>query len=219
WKLNNKVKPVDEDELVRRSDFISIHAPLTAETEGKYDEAFISKAKKGVSLFNFSRAAIADPEAVKKALDSKQVKTYVTDFATPELLNYPGVISFPHLASGTYEAEDNCATMAAEQLREYLENGNIKNSVNFPTVDFGIPEKPRVAVLHSNVPKILNSITTLVSLSGQINIEKMANASKGDQAYTIFDLDSELDAKSIANISANPNVFLVRAINYTPNGK
>jgi D-3-phosphoglycerate dehydrogenase len=186
---------------------------LTDETEGKYDAEFIGKTKKGVVLLNFSRAAIADAEAIKKGLDSKQVKRYVVDFPTAELLNYPGVISFPHLASGTYEAEDNCASMAADQLKDYLENGNIKNSVNYPAIDFGAASAPRIAVLHSNVPKMLNSITALVSSSGKINIEKMANASKGDQAYTIFDLDKELDDESIGKISSNPDVHLVRKIN------
>ncbi|MDR1542315.1 MAG: 3-phosphoglycerate dehydrogenase [Clostridiales bacterium] len=213
WKLNSKVKPASEEELIRLSDFITIHAPLTDETKGKYDEEFISKTKKGVVLLNFSRAAIGSPEALKKALDSGHVKKYVVDFPTKELLNYPGVLSFPHLASGTAEAEDNCAYMAAEEIKEYLENGNIRNSVNFPSCEFSeCTSASRIGVLHRNLPKMLNRITTLISSSGNINIEKLSNVSQGEFAYTIVDIDYPLEFEGIEKIKAIEHVVLARKI-------
>ena len=132
WKLNNHVLPVSEDELIKTSDFISIHAPLTDETTGKYSRDFISKTKKGVVLLNFSRAEVANEDDIKAAINSGHVKKYVVDFPTQGLLNVPNVIVMPHIASGSFEAEDNCAVMAARELRDYLKDGNIANSVNYP---------------------------------------------------------------------------------------
>ncbi len=212
WKLDNSIKPVTEDELIKKSDFITIHAPLTPETKDKFNEAFIKKTKKGVILLNFSRAEIGNAEAIKKGLSNGHIKTYIVDFPTPEMLNIPGVISMPHLASGTYESEDNCAVMAANQLKDYLENGNIKNSVNFPNCNFGFCETAgRIAILHKNVPGIINLFTSVLS-THKINISDMLNKSKGDYAYTLIDSDSLISNELINEIAATPDVLKVRNI-------
>ncbi len=210
--LSNKVQVVSEDEVIRNSDVITIHAPLTDETRETYDEEFIAKTKDGVILLNFSRAEIAKASAIKDALASGKVKKYIVDFPTDELLGVPGVITMPHLASGTYEAEDNCAVMAAEQIKDYIENGNIKNSVNFPACDAGICEQEqRICVCHRNVKGVIHSVTSIVSDEG-INIWNMVNKSRGDYAYTMLDLSSRLAEDKIQTIRELEGVLSVRAI-------
>ncbi len=212
WKLDNNIKSVSEDELIKKSDFITIHAPLTDETKDKYDDDFIRRTKKGVILLNFSRAAIGNSEAIKKGLASGQIKNYIVDFPTADMLNVPGVISMPHLASGTYESEDNCAVMAANQLKDYLENGNIKNSVNFPACNLGFCETAgRIAILHKNVPGIINHFTSVLS-NHKINISDMLNKSKGDYAYTLIDSDSPISDDLIGEISGIADVLKVRKV-------
>ncbi len=212
WKLDNNIKSVSEDELIKQSDFITIHAPLTEETKNKFDDDFIRRTKRGVILLNFSRAAIGNADSIKNGLSSGQIKNYIVDFPTPELLNFPGVISMPHLASGTYESEDNCAIMAANQLKDYLENGNIKNSVNFPNCNLGFCETAgRIAILHKNVPGIINLFTSVLS-SYKINISDMLNKSKGDYAYTLIDSDSSISEELINDISGIADVAKVRNI-------
>lgn len=210
-KLSNNVKVVSEDELIKESDIISIHAPLTDETLEKYDESFIEKTKDGVILLNFSRAKIAKAEAIIDGLKSGKIKKYVVDFPTDELLQVDGVISMPHLASGSYEAEDNCAVMAAEQLDDFLKNGNIVNSVNYPECNAGICETAqRLVICHRNSQGIINGITNIVA--GETNIENMINRSKDDYSITIMDLCDVLDKDKLDSIAKVEGVLRVRAI-------
>ncbi|MCI9320939.1 MAG: phosphoglycerate dehydrogenase [Lachnospiraceae bacterium] len=210
--LNNKVKVVAEDELIRKSDIITIHAPLTDETREKYNEDFIEKAKKGVILINFSRAQIGKAAAIIEGLKSGKVKKYVVDFPTDELLGVEGVISMPHLASGSYEAEDNCAIMAAEEVKDFLENGNIRNSVNYPTCDMGIcTTAGRIAIFHKN---IANMITRFTGAFGEnnINITNMLNKSRGEYAYTMCDVETPVPTDIVKRLEAIDGVFRVRII-------
>lgn len=210
--LNNRVKVVAEDELIRKSDIITIHAPLTDETREKYNEDFIEKAKKGVILINFSRAQIGKAAAIIEGLKSGKVKKYVVDFPTDELLGVEGVISMPHLASGSYEAEDNCAIMAAEEVKDFLENGNIRNSVNYPTCDMGIcTTVGRIAIFHKN---IANMITRFTGAFGEnnINITNMLNNSRGEYAYTMCDVETPVPTDIVKRLEAIDGVFRVRII-------
>ena len=200
WKLDNRVEAVSEDELFQKSDFITIHAPLTEETNGKYKSEMFEKTKKGVVLLNFSRAAIGNADDIKKYLDNGHLKCYIVDFPTPDLLNYPGVISMPHLASGTYEAEENCAIMAAENLKDYLLNGNINHSVNYPNLSLGIKKSQhRLCALHKNNPGVINTISRVIAESN-INIEQMISASKNEYGYAIIDIDKMPEEKTIEKI-------------------
>lgn len=176
------------DDLLKQSDIISIHVPLNDETRGTFNAEFISKCKDGVILVNMSRAEIADSDAIKAAIDSGKVAKYVCDFPTDDLIGYKNVILTPHLASGTQEAEDNCAVMAATELRDYLLYGNIKNSVNFGDCDLGSFEgQSRLCVFHENKPTLINQITSFISENGS-NILNMISKSKGEYAYTMLDI-------------------------------
>lgn len=212
WKLPNDIKSVSEDELIRTSDFISIHAPLTDETIDKFNEDFISKTKPGVILINFSRAAIGNANDIKNAIQSGHLQKYVVDFPTDELLDVPGVVVTPHLASGTYEAEENCAVMAANQIKDFLENGNIRNSVNLPDCDLGVCRRAsRITIIHKNIPNLISQFTNIIS-GANINISDMINKSNDTFAYTMIDLDYIVDSNIINAISAIPDVIKVRLI-------
>ena len=211
--LPNSVEVVaDENELIKNSDIISVHIPLNAETKGKFGEAFLSRCKSGVIILNMSRAEIADAEAMKKALDSGKVAKYVCDFPMDEFIGYKNTILTPHLASGTYEAEDNCAVMAAAQLRDYLVFGNIKNSVNFPECSLGYPESAdRLCVFHENKPNLLQQITNLISSEG-INIDNMISKAKGNIAYTMLDVGEKANEALLSKIAEVEGVVRVRKI-------
>lgn len=208
--LDSNVKIVKtNDEIFKNCDFITVHVPLLDSTKGFVNEAAINMMKDGVVLLNYARDVLYDEKAVVAALEKGKVRAYVTDFANPTTAGVKGVICTPHLGASTEEAEDNCAKMAALELMDYLENGNIKNSVNYPQVDAGKKaDAVRVAILHKNVPNIIAQFTTIFGDEG-INISNMVNKSRGDYAYTLLDAAKAPDA---AKLAAVQDVFKVRVI-------
>jgi D-3-phosphoglycerate dehydrogenase len=171
----------------------------------------IAMMKDGVKIINLARADLVNSEDIKAALASGKVSAYVTDFPTPETIGVDGIIAIPHLGASTEESEDNCAVMAAQELADYLANGNIRNSVNFPAISMARSGDARICMLHKNVPAVLSSITTCFSEQG-INIENMTNKSRGDVAYTILDITGEASADSLDKLKAIEGVFRVRIL-------
>ena len=212
WRLNNRVSHGKSyDDIYAASDYITLHVPATADTKKMINAESIAKMKDGVKIINLSRADLVNADDLKAALESGKVSAYVTDFPTDEILGVKGVVAIPHLGASTEESEDNCAVMAAKELDGYLRYGIIKNSVNFPNLDMPISAATRICVLHANVPTILSQITALVSEEG-INIENMANKSKGNNAYTVLDVSGDLGDASVAKLKAIPDVYGVRVI-------
>ena len=212
WNLNhNAVYINDINEIYANCDYITIHVPLVDGTKKMINTDTIAKMKDGVRILNFSRAALVDDAAMINALQSGKVASYVTDFPTDEVLDVDGVIAIPHLGASTPESEDNCASMASKELIDYIENGNIVNSVNLPEVTMPRSGKTRVCVIHKNIPNMITKITGLVSDDG-INIENLLNKSKGDYAYTMLDI-GEADIATLENeINAIEGVIRVRII-------
>ncbi|MCL2034009.1 MAG: phosphoglycerate dehydrogenase [Oscillospiraceae bacterium] len=209
WNLSRNVKHAKSlKEIYENCDFISLHVPLNGETRGMVNSQSIATMKPGVRILNFSRAELVDDADMLAALDDKQVYCYVTDFPNDAVLGHPGVIALPHLGASTPESEDNCAEMAAVQLKEFLENGNIKNSVNMPDIYVERSSKPRITVIHENKPTMISQITGAV---GQ-NINNLLNNSKGDYAYLLIDLDEEVSTDVLSKLSAIDGVIRVRAI-------
>lgn len=196
-------------EIYENCDFITIHVPYNKETKGMINSSSIATMKSGVRILNFARGELVEEEDMIKALDERQVKVYLTDFPTDAMLDHPGVVAFPHLGASTPESEDNCARMAAVQLIDYLENGNIKNSVNLPEANMGKATLPRVCIIHKNVKTIISQISAILT---SVNIENMLNKSKGDYAYTMLDVDGKVDESLIEKISAIEGVIRVRVI-------
>lgn len=212
WKLNHNITKIDNvDGIFESSDYITLHVPLTDGTRGLINAASIAKMKDGVSIINLSRGELCVNADIIAAVKSGKVRAYITDFAAPELLGVDGITVMPHLGASTDEAEDNCAVMAADELVDYIVNGNIKNSVNFPACAAPRSGKCRVTVIHRNVKNVLNSLTDLISKDG-INIENFVSQSRGEYAYTIIDTESDVGDKLIADISAKDNVIRVRKI-------
>lgn len=212
WKLNHNITKIDSlDNLFEDADYITLHVPLTDGTRGLINAKTIAKMKDGVNIVNLSRGELCVNSDIIAAVKSGKIHSYITDFAAPELLNVQGITVIPHLGASTEEAEDNCAVMAAQELVDFIENGNIKNSVNFPACSAPRAGKRRITVIHRNVKFVLNSITDIVSGAG-INIENFVSQSRGDYAYTILDIDSEADDKLLTKISACDNVIKVRKI-------
>ena len=212
WNLNhNAVYINDINEIFANCDYITIHVPLTDSTKNLINADTIAKCKDGVRILNFSRAALVNDAALKAALESGKVAAYVTDFPTDDVLGVDGVIAIPHLGASTPESEDNCASMAAKELMDYIENGNIVNSVNLPEVTMPRSGENRFCVIHKNIPTILNQITGIISDDG-VNIENLLNKSRGDYAYTMIDTgEADVDAVS-TEIKAIDGVIKVRAI-------
>jgi len=210
WSLPSQVKKANSvEDLLRHSDFISLHVPLLDATRGLINEKRVAAMKAGSVLLNFSRDAIVNEEAILAGLASKHVRCYVCDFPTGKTQYNPNVIALPHLGASTLEAEENCAVMVAEQLRDYLEHGNIANTVNFPNVSMARESAFRLAIANANVPNMLGQISTALAAAG-INIHNMMNKSRGEMAYTLVDTDSAFPAKLIAQIAAIPGVLMVR---------
>ena len=213
WHLDSHIHRVkSRDEIYAVSDIISLHVPLMDDTRHMIDAAAIAKMKDGVIILNFARDALVDDEAMAEALKSGKVAKYVTDFPNEKTANMPGCIAIPHLGASTEESEDNCAKMAVRQVMNYLENGNIVNSVNFPNCDMGICAKAgRVCILHKNVPNMLSRFTTIVAEDG-INISDLVNRSRGEYAYTMLDLDSPTNAEFVEDLKKVEGVIRVRVI-------
>ena len=201
----------DIKELYKRADYITIHIHYTEKTAHMIDETAISAMKRGVRFINLARGEIVDDNAMLAALDTGRVAAYVTDFPNNRLVGAPHVVAMPHLGASTPESEQNCAIMAVDQLKDYLENGNIRNSVNFPNVYLDRSGVMRMCIIHKNVPAMLASITTLLSKDG-VNVENLSNKSKGDYAYTMVDLGSKVAESVIEDVKHLPNVIRVRVI-------
>lgn len=212
WRLSSQVKRAHSvEDLLKHSDFVSLHIPLIAATKHLINAERIAVIKHGAVLLNFAREGIVDEHAIKDALDAKKLRSYVCDFPTRTLKDHPYVIALPHLGASTQEAEDNCAVMVAEQLRDYLENGNILNSVNFPDVQMNRESAYRIAIANANVPNMLGQISTAMARAG-LNIHNMTNKSRGEMAYTLVDLDSAVPAKVIDDLRKLEGVLNVRAL-------
>ncbi len=201
----------DINELYKRADYITIHIHYTEKTAHMIDEKAISAMKRGVRFINLARGEIVDDDAMLAALDTGRVATYVTDFPNNRLVGAPHVVAMPHLGASTPESEQNCAIMAVDELKDYLENGNIRNSVNFPSVYMDRSGVMRMCIIHKNVPAMLANITTLLSKDG-VNVENLSNKSKGDYAYTMVDLGSKVADDVIEDVKHLPNVIRVRVI-------
>lgn len=213
WQLSPAVKRVEElDRLIKECDFITIHVPLIDPTRGLISPKLINMMKKNASLINFSRDEIVDEAELIKALKDKKIRSYITDFPNPTTLNQPGVVCLPHLGASTAEAEDNCAIMVADQLQDYLENGNINYSVNFPQATLARNGGLRITLSHENKPGVVASITNIFSEAG-INIVELLNKSRGDLAYSIIDIeDKELPQTTKNKLEQIPELLKLRVL-------
>lgn len=213
WNLSREVKHIEsQDKIFTDCDFITLHVPLMDSTKGFINKESLSMMKDGVVILNFARDLLVNDDDMAEALKSGKVKCYVTDFPNQKSAKTEGVIAIPHLGASTEEAEDNCAIMAVRQLRDYLENGNIVNSVNFPSCDMGVCTKAgRIVIHHRNVPNMLAKFTGACSAEN-INISDMTNKSKGDYSYTMMDLDSSATDGLADVIKAIPGVLKVRIV-------
>ena len=207
----NNAKVVDNlDEMLPECDFLTVHVHANAETNGMINKHVFSMLKEGAVLLNYARASIVDTDALKEALYSSKISKYVTDFPNADMIGLPNVILTPHLGASTDEAEDNCAEMAVDQMMDYLENGNIKNSVNFPAVNMGkCCVASRVGILHRNIPNMIGSITSAIS---ELNISNLTNRSRSQYAYTLLDLDSPITAEAIEHLKEVDGIISVRVI-------
>lgn len=211
WNLNhNAIHIYDINEIFAKSDYITIHVPLLDSTKGLINSETIAKMKDGVRILNFARGGLVDNNAIKTALESNKVACYVTDFPSDDILGTDGVIAIPHLGASTPESEDNCAAMAAKELIDYIENGNIVNSVNLPEITMPRSGEKRICVIHKNIPTMLTAITAVFA-NGGVNIENLLNKSRGDYAYTMLDVSAAADeqAKEIAAIEGVIKVRIV----------
>jgi len=200
------------EEIYKECDYISIHVPVNDQTKGFLDREAFGQMKDGVTVLNYARPVLVDEDALKEALETGKAAKYVTDFPTAAVMKMPNVIATPHLGASTEESEDNCAVMAANEIREYLENGNITNSVNFPNCDAGVcTTAGRITVAHRNTPKMLTQFTTIISAEG-INIDHMTNKSRGGYSYCIFDIDSNSSEEIAEKLRAVDGVLKVRIV-------
>lgn len=212
WQLSAEVeRALSFEELLSEADYITFHVPLIKETKNMLNADRIKHMKENAIVLNFARGGIVDDAAVIKALDEGKLYAYINDFPTNENKNHPRVVSLPHLGASTLEAEENCAVMVADQMRDYLENGNITNSVNFPDMKMPRAGASRIAVSNSNVPTMVGQITSVLADSG-INIVDMLNKSRGDVAYNLLDLETEVEDDVANKIKAIKGVLAVRIV-------
>lgn len=212
WKLSRKITHATSmDKIFAECDYITVHVPLTADTKGLVNAESIAKMKDGVRILNFSRDGLVNSADLIKALEADKVAAYVTDFATDDIIGVKNVIAIPHLGASTPESEDNCAVMAADEIKEYLENGNIVNSVNYPSLSMERTGDVRICVLHDNVPNVIASILNEIS-KHHANVENMQNKSRGEFAYTIIDVVNIHDSieADIQNISGIIRVRVIK---------
>lgn len=213
WRLSRSIHHAKTvDELYQECDYITIHVPALESTKGMIDRDALGLMKKGVVVLNFARDVLVDEEAMIDALVSGQVKHYVMDFPTPVIAGVKGTIVIPHLGASTAESEDNCAKMAAKELRNYLENGNIKNSVNYPDSDMGLRgDHTRILLLHHNIPNMLGQFTKILA-KDNINIADLSNKSKGGYAYTMIDIDTPMPDSVVDELKTVGDVLRVRVL-------
>lgn len=213
WHLSPMVYHAEStDEIFEASDFITIHVPATTDTKGMISAEAISKMKDGAIVLNFARDSLVDEKVMGEALASGKIKRYVSDFPNTVSVAMENAIVIPHLGASTEEAEDNCAVMAVDQLQDYLDNGNIHNSVNYPEVNLGMCEaEARVAILHRNIPNMLSQITTFFGSQG-LNIENLANKSRGDYAYTLIDISHPMPYDVVERFKEIDGVLRVRRL-------
>ena len=215
WRLSRSIHhTTNVDEIYENCDYITVHVPLTPDTKGTFNADAFNLMQKGTTIINFARAELVDNDALFDALETGVVKRYITDFGTEDLLNKPNVTVFPHVGGSTGEAELNCAIMAGQTIRRFMETGEIVNSVNFPRVQQALSAPYRITLINKNVPNIVARISTAVS-DFNINIDNIINRSKGDYAYTLLDLDetdkSKID-ELVAKFEASDNIVRVRLI-------
>jgi len=200
WKLSRKVqRAMTIEQLFANSDYITVHVPLTDNTRGMFNKETFSLMKDGVHILNFSRGELVNEADMAEALESGKVGKYVTDFPNENVLNMKNAVAIPHLGASTVESEENCAIMAARQLKEFLETGNIKNSVNFPNAYLEYTGRRRFAIFHKNVPNMVGQFTAAIS-NYNLNIADMVNRSRGDYAYTMIDIDDKVNGDIVPNI-------------------
>jgi len=212
WNLtHNAVHIFDIKQIFEECDYITVHVPLNDATKGLINKDSIAKMKDGVRILNFARAGLVNSNDMLEALQAGKVASYVVDFPTDEMLGVDGVIAIPHLGASTPESEDNCAQMAASELIDYIENGNIVNSVNLPEITMPRSGKNRVCVIHKNIPNMLTAITAIVAENG-VNIENMLNKSRGEYAYTMLDVAEEVNDGIAEKIAAIDGIIKVRVI-------
>lgn len=213
WALSRDVKHITSvDTIYQECDYITVHVPLLDSTRGMINGQTIGQMKAGVVVLNFARDLLVDDDAMAAALETGKVRRYVTDFPNPKSVAMKNVIAIPHLGASTEESEDNCAKMAVEELMDYLENGNIRNSVNYPNCDMGVCHAAsRVAVLHLNVPNMIGQITGILA-SGNVNISDMTNKSRDKYAYTLLDLENPAEEEMVEKLKAIKGVLRVRVI-------
>lgn len=213
WNLSSKVTHiVNVEDIYKECNYITIHVPALDSTKGMINKAAFDLMQDGTIIVNCARDVLVDETAIGEALKSGRVKKYVTDFPNPTTAGMECAIVLPHLGASTAEAEDNCAVMAVKELRNYIENGNIINSVNYPACDMGVcTATGRIAVCHKNVPAVISKITTILGDAG-VNIEEMANKSRGDYAYSLFDVDKNVDDSVIDKLASIEGIIKVRVV-------
>lgn len=213
WNLRREIHHVHNlDDIFEQCDYITIHVPLLDSTKNTINEEAISKMKDGVIILNFARDLLCDEEAILKGIESGKIRKYVSDFPNTTTAGKKGVIVTPHLGASTEESEDNCAQMAVKELRDYLENGNIRNSVNFPNCDMGVcVQAGRIAVFHKNIANMIARFTAVFGEMG-INISDMTNKSKGDYAYTMLDIETPTSEDLVKKLESIDGVIRVRVV-------
>ena len=213
WSLSRNVKHINSvDDIYKECDYITIHVPLLEDTKKMLNKAAFDEMKDGVIILNFARDLLVDEEAILEAIKDGKVKKYVTDFPNTTTAGAEGCIVIPHLGASTQESEDNCAKMAVKEIKDYLENGNIKNSVNYPNCNMGVcTQAGRIAILHKNSKGIIGKFSNILG-DADINITDMTNKSRGDYAYSLLDLESNVTEDIVKELSALDNVLKVRVI-------
>lgn len=213
WNLSRTIKHIKNvEEIYSNCDYITIHVPLMDSTRGMIGKDAISMMKNGVVVLNFARDPLVDEEAMVAALDAGKVRKYVSDFPNPTTAGHKNCIVIPHLGASTEESEDNCAVMAVKELKDYLENGNITNSVNYPNCSMGEKgDSPRIAILHKNITNMIGQITSVLGGAG-VNIDNMTNKSRGSYAYTLLDLEQPVSADVKEQLEAIEGIIRVRLI-------